>query len=97
VREDVRDDSILAGVVWVTGSLPSVPRVAEKRDQRLVVNAPQRLVGMLVGLDEARTCTRQRVADRLGSLGHLVSRKADADPDLASRLMESMVVRLDNG
>jgi hypothetical protein len=65
VREDVRDDSILAGIVWVTGSLPSVPRVAEKRDQRLVVNAPQRLVGMLVGLDEARTCTAS--ASRIAS------------------------------
>ena len=64
VREDVRDDAVLARVVRVAGRDPELPRVREEADELGVVDGEERLVAVRLRLDHrrARSASASRIA-----------------------------------
>jgi hypothetical protein len=49
------------------------------------------------GVDEPRARGGQRLADRVGARGHLGPGDADADPDLAARVVQTVPIAPDDG
>ncbi len=95
MREDVRDDAILAGIVRQAGRLPLLPGAREELEQRGVVHGLDRRVVVGNGSDDLGPCRHERLADRVGPLRHLHGRCPHADPDLGRRVVQPVVVRPD--
>ena len=97
VGKEVGDDPVLAGVGGEPGALPFLPGTGEVVEEIAVMDLEEVLVGMGIGGDEPRPGVDQRGADPLGSLGNFGPGSTNADPDLAARLMQAVLVAPDDG
>ena len=95
--EHVRDDAVLARVHRQPGRLPLLPGAGEVGRQRRVVDGQHGVVGLRLGVDEARAGLGERLADPLGARGQLGARRPDADPDLAAGVVQPVTVAPDHG
>ncbi len=96
MREDVRDDAVLSGILGQPGSGPLVPGRFEVGDEAWIVDTRERAVGVAAGLDERSTALEQRVADPLGARWHLRPLGTHAYPYLAGRLVQQTAVAPDD-
>ena len=97
LREQVRDDPVLAGVGRQPGRLPLLPRAGQVAGERRVMDAVERRVGLLPRADHAGARGGERRADALRAGGQLRARRADADPYLAARLVQPVAIAPDDG
>ena len=92
MREEVGHDAVLAGVVVQARRQPLLPGAGQVVEQLAVVDAEQRLVGVLGRRDQLGAGRQQGRADQLGPLRQLGSRRADADPDLSGRPVQGVAL-----